>query len=187
MQKTTTYAALDTLLNTLGHEDEAAGYHGALCGALCVKPVSEIDPTALIEADAPTEPDADARRQLLHLRDEALVSLQNDEGGFAPLLPEDDADLALRIASLVAWCEGFLFGLSSRAKLDLQQCSEEAREIIADFAEFTRASLDDGDDSELEENAYAELVEYIRVGAQLIYMELRPRPTPDPSTSQQVH
>ena len=31
------------------------------------------------------------------------------------------------------------------------------------------------EDLEVEEDAYAELVEYIRVGAQLIYMELHPR------------
>lgn len=187
MQKTTSYAALNTLLTNLGHEDEAAGYHGALCGALCVQPAGEIDLMMLIEADDPAEPDTDARRLLMQIRDDALVSLQNDESGFTPLLPEDDAELEQRITALVAWCEGFLFGLASRSKFNLQQCSDEAKEIISDFAEFTRASLDDGDDSELEETAYAELVEYIRVGAQLVYMELRPQPTPDPSASKQVH
>ena len=49
------------------------------------------------------------------------------------------------------------------------------REIVKDFTEFTRSSLDSGDDDEGEENAYAELIEYIRVGAQLVFMELHPR------------
>lgn len=189
MQKNIGYAPLNTLLGSLGYEDDAAGYHGALCGALCVKPASEIDLIHLMDAgdDQPLQPDADAQRSLAQLREQALLSLQDGESGFTPVLPDDEADLGLRIHALVAWCEGFLFGLASRSKLDLSNCSEEAKEIIEDFAQFTRASIGSDDNTELEEAAYAELVEYIRVGAQLIYMELRPQPTPDPSASKKIH
>lgn len=189
MQNTIDYAPLNALLLNLGYEDDAAGYHGALCGALCVKPASEIDLIHLLDAgeDQPLQPDAQAQRELARLREQALLSLQDGETGFTPLLPDDEADLGLRIGALVAWCEGFLFGLASKSKLDLANYSDEAKEIIEDFAQFTRAGIGSDDDAELEEAAYAELVEYIRVGAQLIYMELRPQPTPDPSSSKKIH
>lgn len=183
------YAPLNTLLLGLGYEDDAAGYHGALCGALCVKRAEEIDLMHLMDVGdtqpAPLEPET--QRELATLREQALSSLQDGEAGFTPLLPDDETDLELRIAALVAWCEGFLFGLASNTQLNLKKCSEEAKEIVEDFAQFTRAGIGTDDDTELEETAYAELVEYIRVGAQLIYMELRPQPTPDPNASKKIH
>ncbi|TXH04971.1 MAG: UPF0149 family protein [Nevskiaceae bacterium] len=189
MQAPIHYDELHTLLASAGYDDDAAGYHGALCGALCVEKARDVDLIHLLDAggDQPIQPDTQLRGELSRLREQTLLSLQDEQGGFAPLLPEDDAALTARVGALVAWCEGFLFGLSSRPQLDLKGCSEEAREIIEDFAQFTRASIGGDDDTELEENAYAELVEYIRVGAQLIYMELRPRPTPDPRPSKKVH
>ena len=189
MQKHMGYAPLNTLLLGLGYEDDAAGYHGALCGALCVKRADEIDLIHLMDVGdtqpAPLEPET--QRELATLREQALSSLQDGEAGFTPLLPDDETDLELRIAALVAWCEGFLFGLASNTQLNLKKCSEEAKEIVEDFAQFTRAGIGTDDDTELEETAYAELVEYIRVGAQLIYMELRPQPTPDPNASKKIH
>ena len=189
MQTTIGYDELHTLLESVGYDDEAAGYHGALCGALCVEKAGDVDLIHLLDAggEQPLETPAQIRSVLAQLREQALLSLQNDQIGFTPLLPQDDAALDARIGALVAWCDGFLYGLSSRPQLNLKSCSEEAREIIEDFAQFTRASIGGEDDTELEETAYAELVEYIRVGAQLIYMELRPSPMPDPQASRKLH
>ena len=187
MQNTIHYAPLTALLGNLGYDDDAANYHGALCGALCVKPANDINLIQLLDVPEDLLPDADALRELAKLREQALLSLQDGESGFTPLLPDDEIDLSQRINALVGWCEGFLFGLASQSKLDLSRYSEEAKEIIEDFAQFTRAGIDGEDDAELEEAAYAELVEYIRVGAQLIYMELRPQPMPDPSASRKIH
>src|SRR3546814_8517783 len=99
---------------------------------------------------------------------------------FDLLLPDDDVALVPRVRALGAWCDGFLFGLASRPGLDLKKLTEEAQEIIRDFTEFTQAAVGDDDDQNVEETAYTELVEYVRVGAQLLYMELHPRPTIDP-------
>ena len=189
MQDIIHYQDLSSLLAQVGFDDETSGFHGALCGALCVKPAKDIDLIYLLDAggEQASSPDAQQLRSLAQVREQTLLSLQDNEAGFTPLLPHDDAELAQRVASLVAWCEGFLFGLSSKANLDLESCSEELQEIIEDFTQFTRASIDGEDNVELEENAYAELVEYIRVGAQLVYMEMRPRPTPDPQPSKKLH
>lgn len=188
MQNTLQYADLSAALARIGCADETAEFHGALCGALCVKPADAIDLAGLLD-DGSHGATADVQTQtvLKRLCRESLTALQDDGMGFTPLLPDDEAALPLRVQALAGWCEGFLFGLAQRHNLDLDACSEDAREIIRDFAQFTQAGVGEGEEVELEETAYAELVEYIRVGAQLIYMELRPAPMPDPKVSKAIH
>jgi len=176
-----THAGLAAMLHRLGYRDDPASLHGAICGALCRLQPEDIDPATLLD-DNQAPPDDRGRAGLTQLMDEAASSLCNVESGFVPLLPEDDVGLADRARSLAAWCEGFLFGLAGQAKLDLGACSEEVREIVRDFSQFTRAGLGETDDLEVEESAYVELVEYVRVGAQLVFMELRPREHGDDET-----
>ena len=55
---------------------------------------------------------------------------------------------------------------------------------MRDFVEITRASVDTRQDAEANESAYAELVEFVRVGVQLLFEELadarRPAAAPAP-------
>jgi uncharacterized protein len=181
------YQELSEALSRIGFTEEAAGYHGTLCGSLCVRRPEDIDLLRLLDfGDEPARPDARAEAALARLREQSLHALEDSEMIFMPLLPDDEAELAPRVRALASWCEGFLFGLASRSKLDLKKCSEDAREILRDFTQFTQASAG-SDEGELEENAYAELVEYVRVGAQLIFMELRHPPMPDPNESTSIH
>ena len=177
MREPLRYDELADALSRLGFKQDAAEYHGALCGALCVREASEIDPLKLLEGADGTD-GGDAAQALTRLRGESADSFLDSQLGFEPLLPDDEEELTHRVRALGAWCEGFLFGLSSGKALSMNTCSPEMKEIVRDFTEFTRAGIGDDEDAELEENAYAELVEYIRVGAQLIYMELHER-TPD--------
>ena len=186
MSSTLLYPDLTTILARIGYQDDAAAYHGALCGALCRQKPEEVDAAALLE-DEELKPDAESLASLRQACDEASQALSDMQNAFTPLLPGDESALGERARSLGAWCEGFLFGLAGRIKLELRDCSEEVREIVKDFTQFTRASLDAGDDLEVEEGAYAELVEYIRVGAQLVYMELHPRPLAAVAPSKTLH
>ncbi|MFT4045294.1 MAG: UPF0149 family protein [Solimonas sp.] len=182
------YEQLSDALSRVGRSGDAAEYHGALCGALCLVKPDDIDLMRLIEAgDAPVPNDAEARRAFVALRDETVEALQDSGMVFALLLPDDEVALVPRTRALVAWCEGFLYGLASRPGLDLKKLSEDAREIVHDLTEFTQAAVGEEEDPNIEETAYAELVEYVRVGVQLLYMELHPRPTLDPAESQHLH
>ncbi|MDB5985480.1 MAG: hypothetical protein JWR16_533 [Nevskia sp.] len=169
------YSDLAGTLAAIGSHQEVSAFHGALCGALCREKPEALDPASLLEDDD-LRVDGEAAAQLHAFCEQAVASFTDAELGFQPLLPEDSAPLNERAQALGAWCEGFLFGLSARVKFNLKGCSEEVREVVADFTQFTRASIGAGDDLEVEESAYAELVEYVRVGAQLVYMELHPRP-----------
>lgn len=180
------YADVAAVLARLGCDDDPSTFHGVLCGALCRQLPADIDPVELLgEGAGPI--DAQGRGELLRLREAAAGALTDLHDGFTPLLPEDTVELAQRAQALGAWCQGFLFGLAGRIKLELRDCSEEVREIVRDFTEFSGAALDAADDLEVEENAYAELVEYLRVGAQLVYMELHPRPHAAGTLSSTLH
>jgi uncharacterized protein YgfB (UPF0149 family) len=173
---TVEYSDLDRALRSLGFRMDAAEYHGALCGALCVQ---ETPPDDLgLEADPPTDATAaaDARVLLQQLRGDSLDHLCDPEGGFVPLLPDDDEALPLRVGALAQWCQGFLYGLATRPGLDLNQASPELREVVTDLIQISHAGVEDEEDpdEEADENAYMELVEYVRAGVQLVFMELRP-------------
>jgi len=169
------YDELADALSRLGFPQEPAEYHGALCGALCVREPAEIDPLRLLEGAKGVAGGEGAAQALDRLRGESAEAFSGTEMAFEPLLPDDEEELARRVRALSAWCEGFLFGLASGKPLSMKSVSPELKEIVRDFTEFTRAGVDDDDDGEIEENAYAELVEYIRVGAQLVYLELHER------------
>lgn len=186
MQAPVTYADLSDTLTRIGYREEISEFHGTLCGALCVNRPDQIDLMHLLEAGDVTTLDMGAKDLLTKLGDQSYAALQDSDMIFMPVLPEDDQDLATRIRALAGWCSGFLYGLATRKGLDLKQCTEDAREILRDFSQFTQAS-DASEESDLEESAYAELIEYIRVGAQLVFMELRHPPTPDPSQSKTLH
>ncbi len=186
MQQPLRYDELAEALSRLGYTQNAAEYHGALCGALCVKEPAQIDPLKLIESSGKTDDATGGAAQALHrLRGESANSFTDAALGFVPLLPDDEEELPQRVRALSAWCEGFLYGLASGKPLVMKQCSAEFKEIVNDFTEFTRAGVGEEEDQELEETAYAELVEYVRVGAQLIYLELHERAPQD--TASTVH
>lgn len=173
------YDDLADALSRLGYPQDAAEYHGALCGALCVREPEDVDPMGVLQREGKSADGEQAAAATLHqLRGESANAFTGGEMTFAPLLPDDEEGLPRRVEALSAWCEGFLFGLASGKPLNMKGCSAELKEIVRDFTEFTHAGIGDDEDEEIEESAYAELVEYIRVGAQLIYMELHER-TPD--------
>jgi uncharacterized protein YgfB (UPF0149 family) len=56
----------------------------------------------------------------------------------------------------------------------LSALAGDVGEIVRDFTEISRATGDDADVDESNEQAYAELVEFIRVAAQVVFEELLP-------------
>jgi uncharacterized protein YgfB (UPF0149 family) len=153
---------------------DAAEAHGSLCGALCsVSPykmqdwINEIlpDGAALSEESA----------AILERVFTATASSFGEQGmEFEPLLPDDEQPLNGRANALALWCTGFLYGLGTGYSSDLQSLSGDVGEIVRDFTEISRATGDDAEGDESNEQAYAELVEFIRVAAQVVFEELLP-------------
>lgn len=186
MSRPLQYHELAEALGRLGFTQDAAEYHGALCGALCVHEPQALDPMKILPAEGAGDGGPEAAAVLLALRNETAIAFASPELGFAPLLPDDDTELALRVRALTTWCEGFLFGMATGKPLNMKTVSPEMKEILRDFTEFTNAGISEDEDGEVEETAYAELVEYLRVGAQLVFLELHER-QPDEARASTVH
>jgi uncharacterized protein YgfB (UPF0149 family) len=106
---------------------------------------------------------------------------------FAPLLPQDEQPIDTRATALGLWCQGFLYGLGASSLNDATQLPGDVGEIVRDLGEITRVGVDTGESLESNEGAYAELVEFVRVGVQLVFDELEPLRTPPARPAGSLH
>lgn len=155
--------------------------HGCLCGALCTLPdfssqnwLQELLPDPSGEPALMNLQPVDVALDQLYA--ETQVALDGDEMEFAPFLPDDEAPLAERIAALAQWSQGFLYGFGIGAPGNAQQqYPGDVGEVLRDLSEIARASDTESSGSDEEEQAYAELVEYLRAAVQLIHDEFTPQ------------
>lgn len=176
--KTIEYEALAHALTQLGLQQSAAEYHGALCGLVCAGAPLRWDLGLATEDAQATGATAEAGQALLtDLATQVEADLAAEDMPFAPLLPDDDTDIAQRAEALGDWCQGVLFGIACKPGLQPDALSDDAQEMIRDLTEIARAQANEGAgegaEEQIDEAAYAELVEYVRVGAQLFFFEFR--------------
>jgi uncharacterized protein YgfB (UPF0149 family) len=154
--------------------EAAAEAHGTLCGLLCAAaddlPGAWIHNTLADAQENPRQLPVNTRRTLEALYERSLTALEGQQMTFAPLLPDDRSELPKRTSALAGWCQGFLYGLAVRGLREFSELDGEIREFLEDMVEISRAELEvEALPSEADEAAYAELVEYVRVGVQLMY------------------
>jgi len=178
MEQVIDHDQLDAALKSCGATWDAAQTHGLLSGRLAVAGADsgfEWLSQVLEGTDSSDALRAECEVMLSSLFESTYRQLSERRSQFEPLLPDDEEDAPMRAAALGRWCEGFLHGLVSGNHADaLRQrlSAEPLEEIIKDMLQITRATAEDGGDDEANETAYAELVEYLRVAAQLAYEEL---------------
>ncbi len=172
------YDELDESLRRCGASWDAAQAHGLLTGRLAVAGVPSGPDWLLQVLEGTDEANAlrmECQKMLDSLYQGTFWQLSERLSEFVPLLPDDDADVGARTMALAHWCESFLHGLvSSQHEQALKDklAAEPLSDIIRDMLQITRAGVDEESDNETNEAAYAEIVEYIRVAAQLAYEEL---------------
>lgn len=178
MEEKVTFDVLDSTLRRCGASWDAAQSHGLLTGRLATAGVPAA-PDWLLQVLEGTDEANALRAECLRILDLLYQStyweLSERLSEFELMLPGDDDDVAQRAAALGHWCEGFLHGLVSVEHSDALRnrlATEPLSDIIRDLLQITRAGLDDESDEEDNETAYVELVEYVRVAAQLCYEEL---------------
>ncbi|MDH3343456.1 MAG: YecA family protein [Gammaproteobacteria bacterium] len=166
----------------------AAEAHGVLCGMLCARgsiELSEWIGHVLGEQEEGNVLLHDTVHQLAELHQVTMEKVNDISGGFYMLLPEDDEDLIARTEALANWCQGFVYGLAAGGINDDIKLPGDTQEILMDFVEISRAGHETGDEvayqpSEEDEQAFVEVVEYVRTGVMLINEELQtmvPSPT----------
>src|ERR1700689_4036132 len=171
---TASYAEIQRVLLEERSMTEPGEAHGTLAGSLCTAVtyrfedwLLEILPQGRVQAEAA----AAALREVYARTAHSLVGAQLD---FDLLLPEEELPLDARAAALAQWCQGFLYGLGSRAIQDASGLPGDAGEVVRDLSEITRVGIDADDSLESNESAFTELVEFVRVGVQLVFAELEP-------------
>ncbi|MDT0593532.1 UPF0149 family protein [Glaciecola petra] len=85
-------------------------------------------------------------------------------------LPNDDEPLNERGKALVSWVQGFMLGFGLQQQ-DLSNCSEEVKEALDDFSQISKMDEEMTDDEESEQ-AFFEVVEYVRIGTMLCFNEM---------------
>jgi uncharacterized protein len=171
-----TFPEITRVLEGLSSSVAAAESHGCLCGALCraadypvERWLEEIVPEADQNEDGADEA-SDAALRLLY--SDTLRALRGDEMELELLLPDDNIALELRATALSQWCQGFLYGFGTGQRVNAEELPADVDEILRDMTHIGRATVEVGEGSEEEEEAYAEVVEYVRVGVQLVHDEL---------------
>ena len=163
-------------LRSLESDNEAAESHGTLCGMLCG--IGELNPMDWLNVTLAgfdlEDPARQARLQpLVELFEVTRAQFDSSSFDFHLLLPEDEAGLASRVEALGQWCQGFLAGLGFAGLQQLDNLPGELPEIVKDMNEIARAERYELAGDEEDESAYAELVEYVRMGVLLFREEFR--------------
>ena len=153
-----------------------AEIHATVVGLVCAQPNIEASEVLrhldALEGDVFTSDSGDALQAQASAMAPVIAALKKRLGSmtlsFQPLLPTDDQPLAQRTQCLAHWCSGFLAGFGAgQGSLD----SQDAQEAASMLGEVARATSDPEADTEGEENAYAELVEFVRVAVLLLREE----------------
>lgn len=178
MDEKVDHDALDEALKRCGASWDAAQTHGLLTGRLAVAGVAAGPDWLMQVLEGTNENNAfrlECQKMLDTLYQSTFWQLSERLSEFVPLLPDDDSDACDRTAAMAHWSEGFLHGLVSAKhgdELRDRLAAEPLADIIRDMLQITRAEFDDTADEETNEAAYFDLVEYLRVAAQLAYEEL---------------
>jgi uncharacterized protein YgfB (UPF0149 family) len=170
-----THAELSRALVALQAGISASELHGSLTGFLAAGGMSRegawLHDLALDQVHDAIGGSAD-RLLFDRLFAASSAELQDPSLSFDLLLPDDEASIEERAVALVEWCRGFLGGLGvSGADLG-EGLGGDAGEVLKDISRIAATRFDAGDTAEDDEEAYAEVVEYVRVGVMLLHSQL---------------
>ena len=171
---------IDKIREKSGISFDVSECHGKISACLCSENMTA-------EALLPEEINADEsclsaetmklKTVLLSLIAETLEQLNDAEMSFYPLLSPDAESITDRTLTLSRWCQGFIdgFGLVIAQKnISIDQIKQDIiGEIIEDFSQISKLTSASVMNEDGEELAYMEVVEYVRVGVQLIFEEMK--------------
>ena len=173
---TPSYEQIQDILSQVQSPYSAEDCHGMLCAMLvvnnslqCKRWVDEI----YTQNEAGVSLQGDQNDALCALFEHTKQELNDTLLNFTLLIPEDNNSLNARVTSLKKWCDGFLFGLALAGVKDLTHVPEDSMEILQDITTISKTSEEDEED-EMNEVAYMDIVEYIRMGVLLINEEMHP-------------
>jgi uncharacterized protein YgfB (UPF0149 family) len=173
-----TFPEIARVLGDMRSSVPAAESHGCMCGALCAASNYSLERwfEEIVPEEVPDTPLED-NLPLKLLFEDTVRALRGDEMQFEPLLPDDEVALQERARALSQWCQGFLYGFGTAVPPQTEDIPANVDEILRDLTHIGRATVElakeNDEENDEEEQAYAEVIEYVRVGVQLIHDELQ--------------
>ena len=163
------YDEVSHALDTTHLKPHASQVHGLISGVLCGNPKGGMAWEELVTGGK----DAGKAHDVLELLYTATAQqLKDFLFEFQLLLPNDNYPLPERAEALTLWTQGFLTGLKMANVQLIERGAGEVTEAINDMIEIAKMNHEDVVASEEDENAYTELVEFVRMATVLIYQEL---------------
>lgn len=167
------YHGLQAVLAHWGADLQPAELHGLVVGLVAggsdategAEVVERLDLSEMLGNATATE----RERIVGALAAASLSALSDQQLGFQPLLPDDDAALAERVGALLQWSGGFLGGLGLSGFRSEGQV-EGVEEFLADLGTIAGSSVEALDGDEEGEVAYMELLEFLRMGTLLVHL-----------------
>jgi uncharacterized protein YgfB (UPF0149 family) len=163
---------------------ELSECHGVLCGLLCHHPSSTADAfiSRLVTLELISDPGEEFTARLIELFEATGAQLADEQLRLTLWLPADEELLEERTIALGHWCTGFIAGLGSGHDLSLDTLSEDVSEALSDLQQIAQAEVSDCNESEEDEAALVEIIEYIRIVTLMMREELSP-----PSPQDRLH
>jgi len=168
-----TYDLIDDALIKANAIADASEAQGTLCGMICASGTGGLNNWLSHimgeEQDSKNLYIHESDKILSALHDTTVEQIINGDYNLALILHDDDEPLEFRIEELSNWCQGFLYGLSAGGLKDIKKLPEEASEILQDILDISKAGFDPEANKEENEEAYAEIIEYIRIGVYVVF------------------
>lgn len=178
------YSELNRALNKTALKLHPSQVHGLICGLLCGNPNSTTAWEELVTGDAKSGKTHDLLQSLYDVSSQQLKDFLFE---LQLILPADKEDLPVRAEALTVWCQGFLTGLKLTQVPIVDREQSELTEAINDLIEVAKMNYEDVVESEEDEVAFTDLMEYVRTAVIYIYQELRELESPAQSASSSNH
>lgn len=166
------YDDLAAALSALELELTPSEAHGLITAAASLQQPPHLARLLFGVGNTPRTPAAKRLLALAQtLSEDVRHRLERTDFEFEPML--GNGTLPAQVGALAAWARGYVVGLAAGGMRDTEQLRGDAREFMLDAMAIGEAEMDEDMDPEQQEREIAEIVEYLRVGVQLVYEELR--------------
>lgn len=173
MTDLTDYIQSQLILEKQGIFVSPSEVHGTIAGLLaCGLNIEESDYLAML-SDVFNDGlsfNNESKALFASMYSHVVSSFNSKEHQFELFLPNEDETLLDKANALVSWVAGFLLGFGLKQK-DYGAMSADVKEVINDFSEITKLDTDFGEEEE-DQQAFHEIVEYVRVSALLCFAEM---------------
>jgi uncharacterized protein YgfB (UPF0149 family) len=168
------FDVLNKMLEDANADSRAAECHGFLCAQICITGnITQEMLTEYLLGDAADDTlIRECQTQVSELVIDISEQLSSPEIELQLLLPDEEMSLEIRGIALTEWCQGFLSGLDNIGLGSTEILSDASKELVDDLYKISRLKTEDLDEyAEQGESDLMELIEYVRMGAILIYDE----------------